>query len=581
MPQEQSLKEVLQAASGDLLQAIHATARGARDRFDDLARDLAALHNEGTVDAVAAFAGLKNSAQQNHEFFLTRHVFEKALPQLQAPVERVMGCVLALCREAGRDLAAGTILNAFTAFCVQDPPRADEAMRLILADPAGLAEMIAAVAVAQSTVAEIYDPAPVLDLACHSVVEVRQHAVFAIGRIRVPATSTLPQVMLAALEEAQTRETNDHVLAAMIDASLACLIRDPALQTRAVMLIDAALGKGQGASLHAAAGLLWLRGKEIPSSLRRALLPHLLRVEPQHTGTLDQLDHGLAMMLTPENPTDGLQFLETLLVTHDGRLLVESLRSTISEIQQSPALLATVITRWFLSGRKVLCEAIPQIVQAHRRVDLPIDIDEREIPRMDFVHLVFIARKAIGYLFMAHVAAASIVVTLMHHAPDEETLDALAALLIDPLLLNYPGSTREYLERRSARTSEPVRHAIDKALAAIAGHLGELAQIPVLNALQPGPSQRETHRRQMAESMATAMKAAERDSVFLNLFSRSTLLYGHKSISYIHTGESEPRRIELPLTSHSVSMEFPRMEILDPYGLDFTLRVFRVERLDP
>ncbi|WON83582.1 hypothetical protein [Chromobacterium haemolyticum] len=75
------------------------------------------------------------------------------------------------------------------------------------------------------------------------------------------------------------------------------------------------------------------------------------------------------------------------------------------------------------------------------------------------------------------------------------------------------------------------------------------------------------------------MKAAEKKSIFLNLFSRSTLLYGNKSIDYIHAGVNEPpHRMETPLISHGVSMELPRMDDIDPYGLNYMLRVFRLER---
>ena len=83
----------------------------------------------------------------------------------------------------------------------------------------------------------------------------------------------------------------------------------------------------------------------------------------------------------------------------------------------------------------------------------------------------------------------------------------------------------------------------------------------------------------MAETMAESMRAAEKKSVFSGLFTRNMLLYGHKSINYIYAGDKQPKRMEMPLTSHSVAMEIPRMGHLDPYGVDYMLRVFRVGRL--
>lgn len=59
--------------------------------------------------------------------------------------------------------------------------------------------------------------------------------------------------------------------------------------------------------------------------------------------------------------------------------------------------------------------------------------------------------------------------------------------------------------------------------------------------------------------------------------SESVLLYGNKSISYIHTGPNEKVRQEIPLHQISTSIEFPSLQLLDPHNLDLQLRVFRVE----
>ena len=61
--------------------------------------------------------------------------------------------------------------------------------------------------------------------------------------------------------------------------------------------------------------------------------------------------------------------------------------------------------------------------------------------------MIFIAHKAIGYFFMKPVTAASVVISLMRVAPNDEVLDELGKLLLNPLLMNYPGSVRQYLAR--------------------------------------------------------------------------------------------------------------------------------------
>jgi hypothetical protein len=82
----------------------------------------------------------------------------------------------------------------------------------------------------------------------------------------------------------------------------------------------------------------------------------------------------------------------------------------------------------------------------------------------------------------------------------------------------------------------------------------------------------------MNESMATSFKAAERTSIFADLFTRSTLLYGNKSIHYMYGADGTSHRTEMPLGSHGVSIEYPRMDYIDPVGTDYVTRIFRSER---
>jgi hypothetical protein len=235
--------------------------------------------------------------------------------------------------------------------------------------------------------------------------------------------------------------------------------------------------------------------------------------------------------------------------------------------------------RWFLHGERTLCEGVHEIAGTHHGGDLHIEIDPAELKPLDVVHVMFIAHKAIGYFFMKPVTAASVVISLMRLAPSDEVLHELGELLLNPLLMNYTGSMREYVAKQAGRESGKVKEAIDRALASIEKYLEDLRTIPRLPALHPSEAQRDSYRRHMAETMAESMRAAEKKSVFLGLFTRSILLYGQKSINYIYGGDGQPKRTEMPLTSHSVQMEFPRMDNLDPYGVDYMLRVFRVERL--
>ena len=574
------MREALLAGvrAGCLLQTVYANSSAVQEERDDLGLELAALHNEGLVDVVAAFEGLKNNAPGGPDFFLTRHVFEKALPHLSAPVASVMRCVLGLCREAGQDMAAGTIFNSYIEFCTKDAARPREALRLIEADPDALVDMLAATVAAGSQLDNPYYLAELLRLNCHPDIEVRRRTVFAVARIRWPKGASVPDTAIIALEETVAAETDDRTLGSVIKSAFALFEQDKTLADRIVALVGAALAKGDEYTVHAASELLWLNTKELPSALLRLLLTHLKRVQPESVGTLNNIDLGIAHLLKRDDPEEGLHFLEELLAAHGDRLKVKILDSTASAIRESPRLMGKVLTRWFLRGERAQCDAVREIAGTHLGDDFRIEIDASELKPADHVHVLFVARKAIGYFFMQPVTAASVVISLLRHAPDDETLEALGDLLFDPLLLNYPGGTRDYVEEQMGCESGKVKETIANALSAIEQYLEVLRAVPELPALHAGQFQRESYRRHMSESMAESMKAAEKKSIFLNLFRRSTLLYGNKSINYVYAGDGEPRRMEIPLTRHGVSMELPRMDNIDPYGLDYMLRVFRHER---
>ena len=138
--------------TGGLLQAIREAISPDPAERKSLASDLAALHNGGAIDLIAAFSGLPGAAESGSEFFLLRHVFEDVLPELEAPVGQVAACVQRLYHEAGTDMAAGTIFDGFRDFCAKRPERVPAAIAAIEAAPEDLSDLVVAVLVAGSTI---------------------------------------------------------------------------------------------------------------------------------------------------------------------------------------------------------------------------------------------------------------------------------------------------------------------------------------------------------------------------------------------------------------------------------------------
>jgi hypothetical protein len=214
----------------------------------------------------------------------------------------------------------------------------------------------------------------------------------------------------------------------------------------------------------------------------------------------------------------------------------------------------------------------------HGEDDLLVQADSTLFDPDDAISILFVARKAAGFLLLRPVALMSFLISLMNATSNSEVVKELGDLLLDPVSLNYPGRTRDYVARRAEAEAGEVKTTLERTLARIDGYLEKLHSVGILSALHPSEKQREAHHRYVSANMAESFKAAEARSILMSLVTKGVLLYGRKSISYVRNGDDEPQRIEFPLQTISSEVEMPRMHILDPFGLDYMGRVYRVEQ---
>ena len=575
-------KETLTAAAenGDFLDAVYTSRPTEPDEREDFPLEIAALHNDGHINAVAEFAKLDNTQGSGPDFFMMRLIFEKTLPHIDAPMRDVMHCVLHLYKGAGQDVLAGRIFDSYIAYCEKDPARPLEAMKIIEGEHDQFADALPSTIAAGSRIDNPHYLAEALRLGRHPAKVLRRRAVFALARIDWPKEAKVPEEALAGLERSAT-EDDDEILASVVKSAFAFYQQDKTTEARVIALIDNALSKGDERALHAGSEI---ETKKIPTPLLDVLLGHLKQVKPTNRRTLDNIDYGITSLLKEAAAEKALRFLEELLPLHTGTLTIEVFDSAAGEILGNKTLLSRVTTRWFLNGAPALCKSVCNIIGMSHNDTLPIEIDANELTTKDFKHIVFVARKAVGYLlFMKPVTAASILISLMRPAPDDKTLEWLGRLLLDYLLINYPGSVREYVEDQARQETGKVKATLDKALAELTAYHDTLRAVPALAALHPSQAHREAYNRYMRKSFEASMNEAEKETekecFLLNFFSESTLLYGRKAITYIHDGGVPSRRMEMEIPTISYSTEFPIMEHLDEHGLDYMLRVFRAERL--
>ena len=82
--------------------------------------------------------------------------------------------------------------------------------------------------------------------------------------------------------------------------------------------------------------------------------------------------------------------------------------------------------------------------------------------------------------------------------------------------------------------------------------------------------------KELNKGIEEAHEEASKSSL-MSLFTTQRLLYGNSSIYYLHKGDGEQVRQEMEMQSYSHSKEMPRLNVLDPETLDYTLQVYRYE----
>lgn len=567
--------------NGNFLETVYSCYLTDSEDFSVLVKEMVAMHNEGIIDVVEAFALLKNDTANSQIFFRTRTLIEKVLPELDAPMSSVMRCILRLYKEAGQDYLAHTIINSFIEFCKKNSSRPREAIVEVELHPDKFAVLLVASLIAGFDLEPSFYLEQAIRLCKDLNIELRRQAIFSLGVFVWPDGKTLSDSAIISLKCSVTVETDDQILAVIVKSAFSFLKKQKDYELRVIKLIQIALSKGQELTLHAASEIFGFETEKLNDSLLVDLLVYLRRVKPENKSTLNNIDFGIGYLLKNGEEGKAIQLLEELLLAHPDELNMEIFDSASREILNNNAIVSKVVTRWFQRGDRVLCEGVHTIINLHDGNDLSLEIDSDELKNEDIKNILFVARKAIGYLFIQPISAASILISLIQNTSDDEIAIELGRLLFNPLLLNYTGNLREYLIKKSEQDSGKVKETIKEALKSIENYLEGLQSVGNLAALHPGEKQREAYNRHFSLSMRETRKAVEVRSVFVNLFPKSVLLYGRKAIDYVYGVDGQTQRVEIPLKTFGTDIEIPRMEYLDPFSLAFMLRFSRFEKLKP
>ncbi|WP_441233861.1 hypothetical protein [Bradyrhizobium sp. 930_D9_N1_4] len=563
----------------------HATVPSAEQIIDlygtgELAAELARYHEDSEEPFVQRCIELHNEKKINlveiptqpgfkeitgHDFFTAQHFYCEAIPKLDADVAALMECCQALVEQAGMDGAAGQPNEAFRLWCQNNPAGG---ARVISKAREGdsLAKRFVTFALQASESMET-----AADFVQSYDDERRLFGMAALGRMPMADESKARQATQV-LEPFLAAGDDDNVRANALSAAFDVLKKYNDVD-EASDFIGAATDKPGPATLHALAQIIWLHYNLMSSQTIEKALVALQAIQSDHKGTLRSLDFGLHQLLAGDNRGAIIDFLTTKL--RDDKITLEDFPTTAGELKRGNRRhLYEIIVRWLLSGSQTLSDNVGNLIAFEDKN--PFDASIVVPSDLTAVHRVFLCRKAIGILFTRPVTCCSILVSVLRGG-DKEVIEEVVDLLFEPMLVNYSGKALDYL--RTIAVEDPAHASVQMALERHQAYFAGLEKPGPIKELHPSDYQRDVVRQRTYDEMRAAQKSAEQQSVLFSVVHRSTLLYGKRSLTYVFDDDGGRRPVSLDLHSVGVSFEMPRQDVLDPVGLDFMLRVFRVEKM--
>ena len=215
-------EDILAAAStGALLDTI---ASIPYDTVDQLADELAALHNEGRLDVLRVFRS-DELPSADSTFFSLQHVFRLALPRIRCRVAEAAATCQVVFDKGGDDLAAGLVFDALREWLQQSRRRADEGLTLVRDDLDNQTGITLHVLVAGAA----HDPEKyveeALDLSRQPQPHIRQDALSALGRMAPKDGGSILDRITERLDEVIESPDSDHDAAIATRAALQLLDR--------------------------------------------------------------------------------------------------------------------------------------------------------------------------------------------------------------------------------------------------------------------------------------------------------------------------------------------------------------------
>ncbi|WP_243613867.1 hypothetical protein [Shimia aestuarii] len=498
-------------------------------------------------------------------FFDVQIILDEVIPKLRSQPPQIMGLVRRLVEKGGDDLAANQPNAAFRKWCAADQTRANAVIKAARnGDEDALHHLVFALEAKG-------DPDDAMQSARSSDAE-RTAGILALSRL--PLDREQAQHALALILEFVEEATLQDV-AGLLHAALAVADKHEGLDrsSLASALVQLSASNDPTAVHLLATALHWHQSKMTREEYEACLLG-IRSVNPENAGTVKEIDRALTK-LWASHPEDAASAAGDIIERAAGRIGTKEMDGFFHAVENGdPRTSGRLATSWLLEGGYHARQTLASLFSEINRTEPCVQVTPEDLPKSAPDQL-FLCRKAIGFLFLSPMTAASWIVAVLRGGNPEATTQA-ADLLYEPLLVNYGGALRNWLER-TAKEGAPGQEAIQDVLDRARLLHDDIVAAGEIVELEPSTHRRAQLHFMEAEEAERVQEQAHSQSIFADLVTTQHLLYGDRSSFRVTDGQGRRHSQTTHMAELSVSSELPKGLIFDPVGLEHVLEVLRHE----
>ena len=558
--------------AGALLKAVAATRY---QQLETAAGMLSELHNRGEIDFLVCCEAPQLAALSDHSFFAIQRVFCDTLPHIHCSAEAAARACRHVSARAGRDGTAGMAYGSLTQWFRQSPARAEEGLGLILHDPETHKRLVRPVLLAGATHDVDRYVEEAFRLSGDARSPVRLDALWALGQIVSTEDAGLLTRTFDHLDKVVQAPVSDHDTAIVVEAAVTLLDRSNGRSAHAVEpLLQKACRHQTPETRYALANGLLIHRCRLTETMIDATFSALRYTDKHDINTVKAIDAALYQWDLDSDRTRVFQFLADLLTQEDDPLDLEVLSDFTHQLRDQPGdVLGWYVVSLLLTGGPALCAAAERLLP-YKETPPGLDIDLGSFsltPRA----LLYLARKILGYCILNKESAAALLLSCLRAVAEQDRAD-LEELVFHHLCLNYLTAV-DWLESTTS-DDDRAKQSVDRLSSRLRAYVADLERHGTCAAFRPSDRERRLQGYRRADFQRGVHKKAEQGSLFSALAHKATILYGTSSIAYVYTDtDSEPHRQEVPMRAFEHFFEFPRLDVIDPVGFQWHIRLFRSE----